>query len=67
MLIARLTGVSALCFTVLVAIAQKDGRPAATTGVAPPLAKDGVPVTVRVPAGSFLMGADAAALPDSVA
>ena len=47
-------------------IAQKDGRPAATTGVAPPLAKDGVPAVVEIPPGSFAMGADAAALPDPV-
>jgi formylglycine-generating enzyme required for sulfatase activity len=66
MLRTRLTGISALCFTVLVAIAQKDGRPAATAGVAPPLAKDGVPRTVNVSAGSFVMGADAIALPESV-
>src|ERR1019366_4294625 len=66
MLRTRLTGISALCFAVLVAIAQKDGRPTATTGVAPPLAKDGVPRTVSVSAGSFVMGADAIALPESV-
>jgi formylglycine-generating enzyme required for sulfatase activity len=66
MLRARLTGISALCFTVFVAIAQKDGRPAATMGVAPPLAMGGVPVTVSVPAGSFVMGADAVTLPASV-
>ena len=49
-----------------IGVAQKDGRPAAGPGVAPPLAKDGVPVVVDVPAGSFVMGADGVALPDSV-
>jgi formylglycine-generating enzyme required for sulfatase activity len=49
-----------------VAFAQKDGRPDASPGVAPPLAKDGVPATVTVPPGSFVMGADAAPLPDAV-
>jgi formylglycine-generating enzyme required for sulfatase activity len=47
-------------------VAQKDGSPAAMAGVAPPLAKDGVPTTVEIPAGSFVMGADADALLDSV-
>jgi formylglycine-generating enzyme required for sulfatase activity len=47
-------------------IAQKDGKPVAMAGVAPPLAKDGVPAVVTIPAGSFTMGADAAVLPDSV-
>ncbi len=46
--------------------AQKDGTPAAINGVAPPLAKDGVPATVSIPAGSFLMGADPTPLPDEV-
>jgi formylglycine-generating enzyme required for sulfatase activity len=49
-----------------VAFAQKDGRPDTSPGVAPPLAKDGVPATVSIPAGTFTMGADPAALPDSV-
>ena len=50
----------------LLAPAQKDGRPTADAGIAPPLAKDGVPATVAISAGSFRMGADAAALPASV-
>ncbi len=63
----RLLYIGAMVFSILgIAIAQKDGRMATTAGVAPPLAKDGVPVTVDVPAGSFLMGADSASLPDSV-
>ena len=66
MLRSRLVGISVMCLTVLVAIAQKDGSPAATTDIAPPLAKNGVPATASVPAGSFLMGADAVALPDDV-
>ncbi|HEX9201670.1 MAG TPA: SUMF1/EgtB/PvdO family nonheme iron enzyme [Acidobacteriaceae bacterium] len=49
-----------------IGIAQKDGRPSATAGVAPPLSKDGVPAVVTIPAGSFIMGADTAPLPDSV-
>jgi len=47
-------------------IAQKDGRPATTTGVAPPLSKDGVPATLSIPAGTFIMGADATPLPATV-
>src|SRR5664280_742424 len=63
----RLIAISAIYLTVLsIAAAQKDGRPVATAGAAPALAKDGVPATATVPAGSFLMGADAAPLPDSV-
>ncbi len=63
----RLAGTSLILLgTLSVAIAQKDGRPEASTAVAPPLAKDGVPAVVEVPAGSFVMGADAVALPDSV-
>jgi formylglycine-generating enzyme required for sulfatase activity len=59
--------IGAIFFAILgVAIAQKDGRMAATAGTEPPLAKDGVPATVQVPAGSFLMGADSTALPDTV-
>src|ERR1700677_2182495 len=46
--------------------AQKDGHPEATASIAPPLAKDGVPTVVAIPAGSFVMGADAAALSDSI-
>jgi formylglycine-generating enzyme required for sulfatase activity len=50
-----------------VTAAQKDGAPVAKAGEqARPMAADGVPVVARVPAGSFVMGADAAALPDDV-
>jgi formylglycine-generating enzyme required for sulfatase activity len=63
----RLVATSVMLFSVLgIAIAQKDGRPSAAIGTAPPLSKDGVPVVVAIPAGSFIMGADAAALPDSI-
>jgi formylglycine-generating enzyme required for sulfatase activity len=56
-----------LMLTVLgVGSAQKDGHPDVAAGVAPPLAKNGVPAIVAIPAGSFVMGADAVALPDSV-
>jgi formylglycine-generating enzyme required for sulfatase activity len=48
------------------AFAQKDGRPVATGDAPPPLAKDGVPVTVAIAPGSYVMGADGEALPDSV-
>lgn len=44
--------------------AQKDGVLAPMPGVAPPLAPNGVPQTVLVPAGRFRMGADAAPLPE---
>ncbi len=64
---AGLFSMSVLLFgAVCLGIAQKDGRPVATAGVAPPLAKNGVPATVQVPAGSFLMGAGSTPLPDSV-
>jgi formylglycine-generating enzyme required for sulfatase activity len=43
--------------------AQKDGGPAAVNEQAPPIAKDGVPPVVKIPAGSFLMGADPGELP----
>src|ERR1035437_5302163 len=63
----RLVATSVMLFSVLgIAIAQKDGRPSAGIGAPPPLSKDGVPVVVAIPAGSFIMGADAAALPDSI-
>ena len=63
----KMWATSALMLAVLgVGAAQKDGHPDATAGVAPPLAKDGVPSVVAVPAGSFVMGADAGALPDSI-
>ena len=59
----RKLGASLLLLAALtVAFAQKDGKPAATAGVAPPLAKDGVPATVDIPAGSFVMGAESAPL-----
>jgi formylglycine-generating enzyme required for sulfatase activity len=58
---------SALLVTAFgIAAAQKDGRLTATAGVAPPLAKDGVPAIVSIPAGTFVMGADSAPLPDSI-
>jgi formylglycine-generating enzyme required for sulfatase activity len=63
----RLLAASTLLFGFLgIAIAQKDGRPAAGAGVAPPLAKNGVPAVVDIPAGSFVMGADGVALTDSI-
>ena len=37
--------------------AQKDGGPPAVTEKAPEMAKDGVPPVVKIPAGSFVMGA----------
>lgn len=47
--------------------AQKDGAPVAVPGEqAPAMAKNGVPPVVRIPAGSFIMGADSEALPDSI-
>jgi formylglycine-generating enzyme required for sulfatase activity len=49
------------------ALAQKDGAPGAQAGErAPAMAADGVPAVVQVPPGSFIMGADAAALPVAV-
>ena len=64
---ARLIGAATLCFTALTfAFGQKDGRMAPMAGVAPPLAKDGVPRTVSIAPGTFTMGADAELLPDSV-
>jgi formylglycine-generating enzyme required for sulfatase activity len=63
----RLLGISAVCVAAFtIALAQKDGRPAPAAGVAPPLAKDGIPATVTIPAGSFTMGNDGIALPDSI-
>jgi formylglycine-generating enzyme required for sulfatase activity len=56
-----------MVFAILgIAVAQKDGRMAVTAGVARPLASDGVPASVEISAGSFLMGAGPAPLPDSV-
>ena len=60
------TGSALMLAALSIAVAQKDGLPTATIGVAPPLAKDGVPSVVSVPAGSFVMGAGTSALPDSV-
>ena len=64
----RMFGISALLLAVAGAgVAQKDGAPAAVAGEhEPAMAKDGVPVVVKVPAGSFVMGADAQVLPASV-
>ncbi|QHN03010.1 SUMF1/EgtB/PvdOfamily nonheme iron enzyme [Granulicella sp. WH15] len=63
------THLAAAVFTLTLAgslMAQKDGRLATLEGTAPPLAADGVPATVAISPGSFLMGADAATLPESV-
>ncbi len=49
-----------------VGLAQKDGGPPVLAEKAPAMAKDGVPPVVKIPAGSFVMGADAAMLPASV-
>lgn len=62
----RISVVCAAALFAAIALAQKDGLPAASAGVAPPLAKDGVPRVVAIPAGSFTMGADREPLPDSV-
>ncbi len=63
----RLLATSALMTLAMgIAIAQKDGRPNTMAGVAPPLAKDGVPGVVAIPPESFVMGADGVALPDSI-
>lgn len=49
------------------ALAQKDGAPEARPGEkAPAASASGVPRTVRIAAGSFVMGADARALPADV-
>ena len=64
---SRLLAASALmALTAVIAIAQKDGHPEAMAGVTPPLAKDGIPATVAIGPGNFVMGADAAPLPDAV-
>ena len=55
----------AMVLPVLVA-AQKDGTLAPLPGAAPPLAADGVPATVKVPSGSFLMGKHLGALPPAI-
>ncbi len=63
----QIVAVSGLILAMLGAgMAQKDGHPEAGAGVVPPLAKDGAPATVAIPAGSLVMGADAAAVSDVV-
>src|ERR1700754_3001439 len=48
-------------------IAQKDGAPVAVAGEhARPMAPNGVPAVVTIPAGTFRRGADPEALPASV-
>ena len=59
-------GLALACFLVNPAIAQKDGVLARMPGEAPPIAANGVPATVRISAGSFLMGADDEALGASI-
>lgn len=46
--------------------AQKEGTLAPMPGSPPPLAPDGIPRTVTVPAGAFVMGADTTALPADI-
>ena len=58
----RALATASLMLVVTAAAAQKDGRPAPAGGIAPPLAKDGIPVTVAISPGTFVMGADAAPL-----
>ncbi|MFT4114550.1 formylglycine-generating enzyme family protein, partial [Silvibacterium sp.] len=57
---------SAACWSTVLACclagAQKDGVLARMPGDAPQMAADGVPATVNIPPGSFMMGADAGAL-----
>ncbi len=63
----RAVFVSGLLVSALgVSLAQKDGGPPVVDEKAPPMAKDGVPPVVKIPAGSFVMGADAGVLPASV-
>src|SRR5215469_3172406 len=63
----RLIGITALIAALApIASAQKDGRLAPMAGAIPPLAKDGVPRTVEIQAGTFRMGNDGVALPDSI-
>ncbi len=68
----RMSGVRAVFVSGLlvaalgVSWAQKDGGPPVLSEKAPPMAKDGVPPVVKIPAGSFVMGADAVVLPASV-
>ena len=65
----RTIGLTAAALTLVLAaaFAQKDGSPEAAANQHPPkMTKDGVPATVRIPAGSFTMGADASTLPTDV-
>jgi formylglycine-generating enzyme required for sulfatase activity len=56
-----------LTFATSTMLAQKDGAPVPHVEErAPAMAANGVPATVRVPAGRFVMGADQQVLPDSV-
>jgi len=56
-------GVATLAYCVgMPVFAQKDGVLARMPGEAPAMAANGVPATVSIPAGSFVMGADAEAL-----
>src|SRR6185437_12506921 len=48
------------------ALAQKDSILARMPGEPPALAPEGIPATVRIPPGTFRMGADAAILPASI-
>ncbi len=48
------------------ALAQKDGVLARMPGDAPPLASTGVPATVPIQPGDFIMGADPEAIPASI-
>jgi formylglycine-generating enzyme required for sulfatase activity len=59
-------GLALACVLANPAIAQKDGVLARMPGEAPPMAANGIPATVSIPAGTFLMGADAEALPSSI-
>jgi formylglycine-generating enzyme required for sulfatase activity len=59
-------GLALACFLVNPAVAQKDGVLARMPGEAPPIAANGVPATVHISAGSFLMGADDEALGASI-
>lgn len=58
--------VLACCGLTAPLIAQKDGVLARMPGNPPPLAADGVPATVLVPAGSFRMGAGPDPLPPAL-
>jgi formylglycine-generating enzyme required for sulfatase activity len=63
----RIAGTLMLLAWFAAGFAQKDGAPAAVANDRPPaIAADGVPAVVGIPAGTFRMGEDAGALPDSV-